>query len=395
MPTTINVGLVDEADILSAERPVDMDPVINMLEPDETQFYTILNKLPKGPTPINSKVDWLEDVLFPRLSSLAVSAASGLSSLQPAASESPYFRRGDLCRITTTGEAFEVIGNATVSASVLEVGRGIGGTAAASAATGAEIVIVGNSAVHGASYGERRITQRTTNYNYTQIFRHPYGFTNTLIASQQYGGPILDRERHKKGVEHKRAIESSLFYGARAYQSPGESGGSEPQGFSGGLIEYITTNSRDAAGTYAYSTLETDLRNYLQYGLKNKVMFAAPMITQVFSSYSITAWTRATPDQSVWGVHIDGLLSGAFGWGVPVFVKREWNVFGVNTTGGYGSRAFIVDMDAVKLRTMRPTQLLRNRQGNSEDQIVEEYLTELTLEVNNERKHAMIRNVTG
>lgn len=394
MPTTINTGLVDEVDILQAQRPVDMSPKIDMLDPDETQFFTMLNKLPKGDPPINTKVDWLMDTLLPRRSALSTSITSTVSSLSVTASESPYFRAGDVCRLVYSGEAFVVVGNGTTSASILEVTRGLGDVAAATAPSATEVVIVGNASVQGASLGTRLITKKSTNYNYTQIFRSPYGFVNTLIASRQYGGPVLDFERRKKLVEHKIEIENSLFWGARDYDSTTNT---EPQTYMGGLVEYISTNSHNAAGTYAYTTLEGHLRQDLEHGSQNKVVFAAPVVTQVFSSYSLTAWTRATPEQSVWGVHVDGLLSGAYGWGVPVFVKRDWNRYDVSTNGGYGSQAFIVDMEAVRIRVMpgRQTQLLRNRQGNSQDQIVEEYLTEMTLQVETENKHARIYNVTG
>lgn len=401
MAVTILSGLVDEGDILSNERVIDMSNRIDMLEPDETQFFTMLNKIGSGPAPISSKIEWLEDQLLPRLSAIGASAASGLSSLSVTASHSPYFAKGDLCRITTTGEAFEVIGVGTVSASILEVQRGIGGTTAASTASGVDIVIVGNSSVQGASLGTRRITQRTTNYNYTQILRKSYGFTETLLASLQYGGEgvgnVLDRERHKKGIEHKREIEQTLFWGARAYQSPGDSGGSEPQGFCGGLSEFVSTSKRNVAGTLSYSTLETNMRTDLQKGdTGNKVIFAAPLVAQVFSAYSITAWTRADPNQSVWGTHIDGLLNGAYGANTPVFVHKDWNDLTVAVaTGGWGGQLFVVDMGAVRLRTMRPTKLLRSRQGPSEDQQVEEYLTELSLEVKTEQKHAWWYGITG
>ena len=165
MPVTINTGLVDEQDILSNERVLDMSDTIDYLNPDETQFFTIMNKVGNGSRTLSSKVEWLEDQFFPKLTTGSVSAASGVSSLSVAASTSNYFRAGDIGRIVTTGEAFEVIGVGTVSASILEVTRGIGGTAAASFVSGVDFVIVGNASVQGASLGALAITQRTTQYN--------------------------------------------------------------------------------------------------------------------------------------------------------------------------------------------------------------------------------------
>ena len=49
MPT-IKTGLVDTQDILSNEKEVDMWNIINELQPDETQFYTMMTKLPSSPS---------------------------------------------------------------------------------------------------------------------------------------------------------------------------------------------------------------------------------------------------------------------------------------------------------------------------------------------------------
>lgn len=46
MATTILSGLVDTADPVSSEIKVDMSDQIAMLDPDTSQFATILNKLP-------------------------------------------------------------------------------------------------------------------------------------------------------------------------------------------------------------------------------------------------------------------------------------------------------------------------------------------------------------
>ena len=110
MAVTINQNLVDETDILSNERVIDMSNEIDMLDPDETQFFTIANKVGNGGQTMSSKVEWLEDQFFPKLTTSSTTAASGVSSLSVAASTSNYFRAGDLVRITTTGEAFEIVG---------------------------------------------------------------------------------------------------------------------------------------------------------------------------------------------------------------------------------------------------------------------------------------------
>lgn len=56
MAVTTNTGLVDDQDILSNERVIDMDDVIKMLDPDTSQFMTILMRVARS-TAQSTKVE--------------------------------------------------------------------------------------------------------------------------------------------------------------------------------------------------------------------------------------------------------------------------------------------------------------------------------------------------
>ena len=386
MAVGINSGLVDDSDILSNERVIDMSEIVGQLENDMTQFTTALMKVRSKPA-TSTKVEWLEDRLFPRKSALAASATSAATTVDVTSGEGAYFNAGDLVRIATTGEAVEVT---SVSTDTLTVTRSVGSVAAASAASGGDLVIIGNASLQGATAPTAKVTERTAVYNYTQIFRLSYSFTRSLTQSNLYTGGEPNYERKKKGVEHKRQIESSLFFGARDL----DTGGSEPQGFMGGLVEYISTNIHDPSGTMTSTELDTYLQTDFQYGSTNKVIFCAPIVARVISTYARDNWTRATPQNSIWGVKVDGLVSGAYGYEVPIFVKREWGDL-ATTSSQYGSWFFVVDMDKVRLRPLQNTVLLRNRQANDADRVTEEYLTETSFEIHNESAHALGKNVTA
>ena len=79
MPTILT-GVVDDADILSNQRVVDMSPTIAMLEPDEAPLTTMLQKTSKRAA-YSQKVEWLSDELVPRLTTLAASATSAATAL--------------------------------------------------------------------------------------------------------------------------------------------------------------------------------------------------------------------------------------------------------------------------------------------------------------------------
>lgn len=398
MAVTVKTDVVDDQDILSNERVVDMDDELKILEPEYTQFYTILQKLSSKPAN-SSKVEWLEDQLFPRLSSLSASITSGAGTMVVASGEGPYFRFGDIVRIPSTGEAVAV--SAAPSTDTVGIIRSVGAVAAASAATSGKLVIIGNASAQGASLGKRAVTQRVAQYNYTQIFRHPYGFTETLAASKLYTGSEPAKERKKKGVEHKRALEMSLFFGGRDFYSAGiPTGGTEPTTTMGGLYEYISTLVKDPSGTMDKAEFETFMTAFL-HRARNPVLFVAPLVASVISGFARDNWVQAAPGEfggqstADWGIRVDGFVSGAFGFKVPVIVKREWNDFPSTPSGEYGGIAFGVDLDYCVLRPLRSTRLLLNRQGPSDDQQVEEYLSEISVEIAQEAHHMFVKNVTG
>jgi hypothetical protein len=384
---TILSGLVDDADILSNERVIDMDPMIAMLDKDMSQFTTILMKVARKPAE-STKVEWLEDELFPRISLVVSGGASDEATIVVTTGEGSYFRAGDVVRNARTGVAVRI---ASISTDTLTPGAAIGRVAFAAHAAGDQLLITGNAALQGATLGTRKVVKRVAQYNYTIIQRNPYGFTRSLMASKLYGGPEPMKERKKKGTEHKRAIEYTLFWGTRALVTSG----SEPVGFSGGLFEFVTTNVKNAAGALTSGLLNTYMRDFLQHqGEGNGVLFVSPVIAQAISGFLLNAWQPSTVETRLWGAKVDGFISGAYGYKVPVIVKRDWNDFSTASTQ-YGGWAFYVNMDNVELNPLRNTELLRDRQANDADSYDEEYLTEFSFKVKQEKTHGIITGVTG
>lgn len=389
MSVTIATGLVDTETVLADERVIDMQDDIAMLDPEVSQFTTMLMKLGTQEA-VREKINWLEDELFPRLSALAASATSAATSITVTSGQGAYFRARDIVRNALTGEAYLVT---AVSTDTLTVTRAIGAVSAASSASGADLLIVGNAAVQGATLGTRHITKKVLGYNYTQIQRDPFGFTGTEAVIKTYGGPAPEHEEVKKLVEHKRAIENTLFFGARSFTAAAPNS----VGTCGGAIEFLTTNYYNVGGALSHSGMDNWLQSALQHGSKNKVLFCSPLVGRAISGFLKTAYlTNVSGDTHSYGFKVDSWISGAFGWPIAVVVKRDWQDFSSSNTqyGGYG---FLIDMDYVKLRplTQRGTALLRNRQANDADEMTHEYRTEYSFEFRHERVHGWIKGVTG
>lgn len=388
MPTVLT-GLVDTEDILADERKIDMDDDIKMLDPDESQYMTVLMEMGSEPA-IREKVNWMEDELFPRLSAAAASATSAAVSLTVTSGEGSYFRAGDVVRVATSGECFRVD---SVSTDTLTITRAVGDKAEATIAASAQLVIIGNAARQGATLGTRKVTKRVLGYNYAQIFRHPFGFTVTETEIAEYGGSNPMKEAVKKAVEHKRALEYHLFWGARDFIT--HAGDSNPTGYMGGAFEYISTNVDDVSGSLTAALLEGYMRDALQRGNKRKkAIYAAPLPRQAMSGFLRGAWQPPSVDGKKWGAVVDGYINGAFGDQVPVFVKRDWNDFSTASTQ-WGGWFFVIDHGNCKLRPLRRTRLLRNRQANDADEITHEYLTETSFQFSIEKAHAIVKGITG
>ena len=388
MALTIGTNVISTDDILANEKVVDMQNRFRLLDVDESQFMTILNKLPSQPA-IREKVEWLEDQYFPILSSLAATAGTADTSLTVATGEGDYFRAGDLVRIAQTGEVFEV---SSVSTDTLTVVRSIGSVGAATAASASsELLIVGNVAAQGADIGTLKVTQRTTNYNYTQIVRHPFGFTGTQAEIETYGPGDPANEIAKKAVEHKRALENLFLLGGRDYNS------SSNKGWVGGVVqEFISTNITSAVGTLSLTGLDNALVDIFQHGTMNKVIFAAPVAAGALSQLLANNWVRARPEDEVYGAKVSAFINGAYGARVPVVTKRNWGQESTSAQGR-GGWMLVLDMAYIKKRPMRNrnTMLLKNRQGNGVDAVEHEFLTEASIEVAVEKAHGLLKGITG
>lgn len=159
MSVTALTGLVDTNTILADERIVDMSDVIGMLDPQTSQFTTMLMKIAQKKAR-NQKVEWLEDQLFPRLSATANSQLSTDTSIAVTAGQGQYFRANAFIRNARTGEGLKVT---SVATDTLTVVRGIGAVAAAAMNAGDQLLIVGNASMQGQGLGTQKVVKRVMN----------------------------------------------------------------------------------------------------------------------------------------------------------------------------------------------------------------------------------------
>ena len=375
MPVTLLAGV--EASTANTNNNVrDMAGRVFDLEPNAAPLVVLLDKLSKKPA-INPKVEWNEDEAMPRITTLSASAASNATALGVSAD---IFRVNDVIRFTNEGFAMYV----TATAAGAITASAVGGVAQATAASNAEVYIVAPSDAEGASLREIKYPQLVTASNYCEIVRTPFGITETEKATQHYGGDEEDRLKAKFGVEHARYIEQICWLGARDLKNTN-------QRFCGGIIkEFISTNTTTSVGTLTEATFQGFLRSGFRYGSDRKVLFAAPLVVQAIEGFArANIKTEGSQDHAnTYGVAMKTYVSGQ--GIVDIVMKRDWN--DSTNLKGY---AVLVDLDALTLRPLRETKLRENVHAPDFDGRKHEYITEVSIQVQHERKHALMTGVTG
>ena len=388
---TIKTGLIDTEDILSNERVVDMSERMHKLQPDEQQFRVMLSQIGSKEA-VREIVEWLEDEFMPRTSALAASAASADTALTVTTGDgNTVFRTNHVVRNMETGEGYLVT---STSANSIGVTRTWGGTAAASATSVAKLLIVGHAAAQGASSGTAAVVQRVRQFNYVQDQRDVLFFSDIETAIELYGGREPGKEIAKKAVEHGRAIENSLFWGARDFDASASPG---PRGSCGGALEYISTNITNTSGATTPAEMDTFFETPFGYGSKRKVLFCAPRVGTVLSQMYRDKWQPPTAGNDLmYGAKVDAFLNSTYGFTIPVVVKREWADFDATGTN-YGTYGFLIDMDYARLRPLRGfnTRLRRNIQEPSSTAVAHEYQTIFSLEFGWEKVHGIVKGITS
>jgi hypothetical protein len=392
MAGTVVQGNVSTEEVLPDERAIDMDEKIRLLDPDQTQFTTMTSRTPSRQA-IREKVNWLEEEMFPNVVTSAA-ALVGDTVLNLTAGQGKVVAANDLLRNMRSGEAVRVV---SVAVDAVTVARGIGNIAAAAVNASDAWLVLGDAQPQGSDFPTPRYLARVLGFNYTQITRTTWGFTGTQTAIELYGGREPAKEARRKALEHKRKWEDIGFFGARSFSAavPPEN---EPRGTAGGAVEFIVTYKRDANGPITPDFFDQFVSDVMGNGTDDKVLFASPTVVAGMSKWNRTGMGSqfvAPEGGKVHGVQIDAFISGAYGYRIPVVVKKEWSKYPV-TGKGYGGYAFLLDMNYIERRPLRDrdTKLLTEQQPKGKDSYNAEYMTEATYEFAVERAHGILFGVT-
>ena len=204
----------------------------------------------------------------------------------------------------------------------------------------------------------------------------------------------------KSGIEHEREWEAGLFLSRKQLATTGVGSTSAPVHTFGGLKEAIVTNFTSSLTNLTQATFDSFLRDKaFRYGSKTKVGICAPIFLSALSGWNYGKVQPTSYDATSIGSSVTKYRVST-GEELILMQHRDWADFyesavNANSPNSLGNSLFILDIDDIRLRPLRTTKYLENRQNPGEDKKVNEYLTEMSMQWGDERKHAVVRGVVS
>lgn len=376
-------GVRNTANITQAKRKIDMSDTIALLQPTATPLISLLKQLKRTVKPaINPRYAWLEDDLGQRWDMVNNGAGYDNAATSIAVDNGAFFAPGDVVKIPRTDEVMLVV---SINVNTLTVKRGYGTTTAAAIVDNDPLVIIGNANEEGSGTRIIKTTNEVEVFNYTQIFKLPFGVTNTENASEMYGGSDLSYQQKKKGIEHMRDMARTFYFGERKEDVTGDA----PRRTTGGILSFMTENNYDAGGQLTESEFDTNVAEVIfRYGSSEKLMLCSARLLSVINSWG-KGKLQVNLGAKKYGLNVVQYISPFGILNLTYDPLLEGAVY-----GGYG---VIIDTDNIKYRPLkgRDTKLETNIQANDEDQRKDQYITEAGIEVRLPKTHAVITGVTG
>jgi len=364
-------------------RKYDVSDKLWLIDADYATLAFFARKLAKKPT-TDPEFRWFEKASPSRQDSINNPGGYSNTATTITVADGSKFKAGMVIQNVNTGEQMRV---AAVSGNNLTVVRGWGTTPAAAISNNDTIVILGNANAEGASVPLSLTSQAVKKVNFTQIFREPFEVTGTESATEIYaGGSDLAKLREEHLQLHLKDIERAFFFG----EPKEDISGPQPIRATGGLRYWITTNV-ETQTDLTNAEFEAWIRRVFAKGGDKKLGFLSPLIASAVNSWA-AGKLNMFPKDKTYGIAVTNYLSIH---GELNFVVEK--LFAENPI--YNGYAFAVDMDCVAYRYLngngnnRDTKLLKNRQNPGDDKIIEEYFSEVGLELALEDRHGFLKGV--
>jgi hypothetical protein len=367
--------------IAQGTRKYDIGSQIHDLEPNKAPLTLLTSKIGKEKA-TDPKFMHFEDERLPRW----IQVNGALTTETTITVDTPggtYVRVGDLLLNPTTGEIYRV--TVATSATAFDVTRTFGSVATSvGIADNERLLILGGAMPEASGARPILVSKPGTVTGYTQIFKTPFGVSNTLKATTLWTPSQLGEEERKAAIEHSIDIERCFLYGEPIEDTAVDN---YPIRTTGGLRWSIQTNVQSVSGDLTWDAFNQFMRTVFRYGGTTKLILASPMLLGAVQRVA-GGNIRIAPSDKTYGLNIGEWISP---WGKVMFMNH-WLIDDFYNTGGWG---FCIDPSQIKYKVLRDTQLVQNIQANDSDQTKHQFITEVGLKIIQEKSMGIIKDVTG
>ena len=387
-PAGTTTGGLDTTGLLainSSQLEIDMFPDIFWVDRGITPMVALLGQRARSRPAFEVNVQWLEDSSIPQNLTPSTSYTSGATSVVLTTGQGAWVNVNDIILDAATSELMLVTAVAT---DTLTVTRGYAGTTAAAIGSTDNFLNLRQSSGHATTSPPALQTVTSSKSNFCQIRKTAVQVSKTLEAVKLFGGPQRAYQRVKKAQEHSIDWEHILLHGIKGSVT----NTNNPVYMAGGLDNYIATNKLSVSGTLTEATFLDFMPQVFYHsvstGQKTKVLFASAELINTINSWGLgklQVTESARQASQTYGIDIKEYVHG-YG---KLFVVYHPLLF-----AGWKGYGYIVDMDGIMLRPLRPTTLETNIQVPDADYYKDQYLTEGSFMVAEDVCHGIISGVT-
>lgn len=393
-------GTKAQTNLSTNREKLDMAEQIALLEPDAAKFTTLTMRTNKGTTQATTH-RWLDDELQPDEVQINDATTGSAGSVTITVDDGNAFAAGDLVLVNASKEVMLVT---AISTNDLTVTRdyGQGGTPgytarADSTSDNAWLTIIGNAFEQGHPLPSIKNFQEVERTNIVQDLRTPFGVTEIVAATAQYGENDWPYQMRKKGIEHLRnlerqnvqgvAVTSDLSLYATTNTAPGAAAG----------IDFYIREYGDSARQISQTEItQTEFLDAIEamfaFGGQNKLLLASPTLRTAFDFWGISKLNTFVAG-TVFGMKINRWESS---WGTIAIVTEEI----LRDPGSDGETSYFVDLDNVKFVTLQGIggtrlRMLRPYEADGSTIKQAEWNTIGCLEVRSASTHGYLTGVTS
>lgn len=292
---------------------------------------------------------------------------------------------GALIKGLVTGEVMRVT---QVSDKTLTVVRGFGtNKVAVTGDTDNKFMFISEAFPEGSTAPQGTFITKGKGFNYSQIFRRTLKVSRNKLMQKEYGDNGVTSEARRKSERNKvlkllqNDIEKALLVGV-----PNEDlTGADPLYTTGGVTNFIKTNVMDikSAGDFKVGTINEMLGKMADSGASgDKVMLAGSGFYAKLNDNVIKTFAGGAGSMlSEYGITMDRVAT-EYG-NLDIMYSQVWSQIFPNS-------ALILDLETILLHEIEDITLKTNIEYDGYDGVVDSFLADCGLEVNNEECNGII-----